>query len=599
MDNLSPLERDELQRLRSDASITISPADKGGMWVIMPTEKYNAEALRQLCDTRRYRCVTEDIDRATGLRLSNLLQHLYRRNFITARELRGLLPRDDYKPRRFYILPKIHKDLWPDVEMPPGRPIVNDVNSVSRPCASLIEHFLAPLAQQAPSYIRDSLHFLALIRDATLPTNSVLFTLDVKDLYSNIPINEGLSAVADSFRSHPDPKRPDLTLLSMLRVLLLNNCFTFNGQRYLQLMGTPMGGAYSGSLANIYMNHWEMKTNTHPLQPRFWYRYIDDIIGAWDHGLDALNNYVAFLNTIDPCIQLVLCQHQHHIRYLDLELYRFNTSLRFRVGFKPTDSHNILPTSSHHPRHIFTGVLYSQVLRWASRSYTYNDFLLTKRTVTPNWRRQGYTRSAIRTAIHDVFNITRQSQTSWLPGFFPCDSYCSICRYATCSYTFKDNISNNAFYICHRLQCTDNNTIYIICCKKCDQTYVGQTSRQLKRRISEHLSDIKHQRKTSVSDHFNNCDISSFSFFAIEHVPDTQRRLAKEAVWIERLHSTPPTGFNIAEDSLDVNTALVLPHSSCATRTFQLCRTFSMSSSRTRVTCAKRRSKNLKELFKK
>ncbi len=583
---------EELERLRRDPSITILPADKGSKWTIMPTAKYLAEARRQLSNRSHYMETMEDIDEVTKGRLTSLLKQLLATGFISRKEFRALLPPPNYQPRRFYLLPKIHKEVWPDPEMPPGRPIVSDVRSVSRPCASFIEHFLAPIAQSAPSYLRDSQHLLALLQDSTLDEQSMFFTMDVANLYTNIPIEEGLQAVSQAFFEHKDRRRPDLTLLSMLRLLLTHNSFEFNGSSFLQLRGTPMGGAYSGSLANIYMAAWEKKLRSHPLQPRRWVRYIDDVFGIWDHGEQSLQDFHQFLNNIDSNISLDLQCNQDSIRFLDLELYRSGSSIGYRIGFKPTDSHSLLPPSSFHPSHVPRGILFSQVLRWATKSSSPEDFLATKRLVVPFWRRSGYTRTAIRSAIRRVFTRTGQSLEAWSPGFFPCVPSCRFCHYGVASRRVEDHLSNNAYAIQHRLCCSDTNIIYCITCKSCSKRYVGQTSRPLRRRISEHLNSIRAKRSTPVSEHFQTCGLSAFTFFALERVPQEQQRLVKEIAWMERLHTIVPHGLNTQDNRPDRD-VIVLPHSMCADATHGVCR----SLTGLRLVAAKRRSPNLKTLL--
>ena len=507
-----------------------------------------------------------------------------------------MLPPDDFQPRRFYVLPKVHKDSWPDEEMPPGRPIVSDVGSVSRSCANLIEHFLAPIVQRSSSYLRDSLHLIALLDTVELEQDTLFFTMDVVNLYGNIPIKEGLQAVSSAFLQHPDPKRPDLSLLTMLRLLLTRNAFVFNGQQYLQLTGTPMGGAYSGSLACIYMSQWETRTLSHPLQPRMWFRFIDDVVGLWDHGLESLMEFHAFINSFDPHIQLVLHHHPNAIRFLDVELYRGpSKNIGYRIGFKPTDSHRIIPPSSFHPRHVFAGVLFSQVLRWACKSSSYEDFQATRRTVTPVWRSQGHSRTAIRDAVRKVFNLTRQTPTHWPTGFFTCSTYCEVCRHATNKSSFGLKSARRRFRISQRIVCSDTNIIYCIECRSCSGQYVGQSCRPLRRRIAEHLRDIACGRDTAVARHFRACGGHHLlTFFGIERVPDTDRRLEKEAMWIQRLNSAAPNGMNIAEQR-DTKPVLVLPYSRCSARVGQLCR--SVTSDMTSIVCAKRRSVNLRNIL--
>ena len=593
--NLSGEERSELQRLCNDASVTVLPADKGGKWVIVPTRKYEEEAFRQLSDTRRYLETSEDLDRRTKQRLTALLQHLRNTNFVSPREFRALLPADDYKPRRFFLLPKVHKSKWPDEEMPPGRPIVSDVGSVSRPCASFLEHFLAPIAQSAPTYLRDSHHLIALLQDTPLHYDSLLFTMDVADLYTSIPIEAGLEAVSSMFLRHPNPKRPDLTCLSMLRLLLKNNVFTFQDRSFLQQKGTPMGGAYSGSFATIYLAQWEEKTRAHPLQPRLFLRYIDDIIGVWDHGSERLEEFHTFLNSIDSNIKVDLHHSRDSIRFLDLDLYRNGNRIGHRIGFKPTDCHLVLPPDSYHPQHTFRGILFGQILRWLTKSSTYEDFRATTSTVTPVWRRQGYTRSAIRSATRLALARTGQTSDRWETGFFPCPAWCRVCELARPTRRIDDNETRNVYAITHRLTCHDRNVIYCVTCTSCGLRYVGQTSRPLRRRIGEHLNDIRRHRPTPVSAHFTTCGINRFSFTALERAPDEHQRLAKEAAWIERLHTTAPKGINLSDTSQPTRTFLVLPHSTCADRALALARTFWPS----RLTSGKRRSANLRQqLFK-
>jgi len=123
------------------------------------------------------------------------------------REVRALQPPDAPVDRRLYLIPKLHKPRWPFNHMPPGRPIVSNTSSVFRGCASLIEHFLTPIARKTPSYVRDSLHVVSLLKDAIFTKPVTLFTMDITSLYTNIPTSEGIA-----FLKHTDVKRPDLIL---------------------------------------------------------------------------------------------------------------------------------------------------------------------------------------------------------------------------------------------------------------------------------------------------------------------------------------------------------------------------------------------------
>ena len=235
--------------------------------MILPKDAYVAEGLRQLTDPSFYSADPKDLSSFTKQRLITFLHVLRKKGFITNREFKALEPPEMPRDRYFYLLPKAHKPNWTSTEMPPGRPIVSDTGSISRRCASFVEFFLAPLAQRTRSYIRDSLHLISLLDSVCITSDSILFTCDITSLYTNIPIEDGIAAVSRAFLKFPDAKRPDLTLLSMLRLLLTTNEFSFQSSRFLQIQGTAMGCAFGASFANIFLSDWEEQIFAHQPSP--------------------------------------------------------------------------------------------------------------------------------------------------------------------------------------------------------------------------------------------------------------------------------------------------------------------------------------------
>ena len=163
--------------------------------------------------------------------------------------------RTEPKPRRFYVLPKIHKDpsFWtvPN-KVPPGRPIVSDCGSETYYTAEYLDYFLNPLSTLHPSYVKDTYHFVNIIKNLVVPSDCFLFTMDVKSLNTNIPIYAGINC-KKIFYKLPDPKRPDKQLLQLLNINLSKNDFMFNDQFYLQIKGTAMGKKIAPAYANIFM----------------------------------------------------------------------------------------------------------------------------------------------------------------------------------------------------------------------------------------------------------------------------------------------------------------------------------------------------------
>jgi hypothetical protein len=567
-DNLSPAERSLLDSLTTEDRFFVTPVDKGGGWLVVPTDEYRNEAFRQLCNEKFYSQSDVNLSRSTNVKLTRLLKNLHSRRFITKRELVFLVPPDVPRERYFYLLPKLHKTEWPTPCMPPGRPIVSDVKSVSRNCASLVEYFLAPIARQLQSYVRDSMQVIAILKRFSLPPGAFFFTLDVTSLYTNIPHEEGIAACSRAFLRFPDEKRPDLSILSILRIILCSNDFSFCKERFLQTHGTAMGCAFGGSYASIFLGEWEERALCLEKAPLLWMRYIDDIFGIWTFSEADLLSFIKSVNSFHANIQVTFSYSQVNVRFLDLELYRDGDRCGYRTGFKPTDSFKILTPDSFHPPHVFRGVVFGHLYRFMTHSSTYEDFVLTKRFVQPHWCEQGYSRSFIRSCTKTVFSFTGQSPSDWRTGFFPCSS----CKY--CTYGFFTDFVNegaNRFPILHRLSCSDNNVIYLIECKRCHSRYVGETSRKLRTRISEHVHHILHADPTSVAEHFTRtCSLSDFSFTVLERTVNSTRRKKKEERWMRRLNTLKPHGLN----TLGLNKKalhLVVPFSACSDRVVRVC----------------------------
>ena len=109
-----------------------------------------------------------------------------------------------------------------------------------------------------------------------------------------------------------------------------------------------------------------------------------------------------------------------------------------------------------------------------------------------------------------------------------------------------------------------------ISCTICKQQYVGQTKRQFRIRIGEHLADIRHKRDSPVALHFNK-DTHTVSALRCEIIEslkgnpeeDTSKALRdrREQFWIHQLQTKHPNGINKRDRylSLPPNSYLTSP----------------------------------------
>ena len=199
--NLSKNESKTLFSLKRKTDIVIKKADKGSTVVVMNKSDYIKEGLRQLSNRKHYVEINSPLYPETATKITSILQDLHESKVISDKQLKFLQPPDEPRPRRFYMLPKIHKDKesWPSGNMPPGRPIVSDCNSESEDVASFIDAYIKTRASGHPSYIKNTYDFLDKISEIDLQPNSLLISLDVESMYTNIDHDEGLSAIKQTF----------------------------------------------------------------------------------------------------------------------------------------------------------------------------------------------------------------------------------------------------------------------------------------------------------------------------------------------------------------------------------------------------------------
>lgn len=162
--------------------------------------------------------------------VKQIADRLHRTKFINAKHRTYIIGQSEPRRRRFYILPKIHKDpgTWMvPWEIPTGRPIVSDCGREMYATAEYIDHYLYPLFIKHPGYIKATHHFIELDKDLSVLLESLFFTIDVESLYTNIDIPAGLATVRRFFQKFPDRKRPDKEILKLLEINLKCKDFEF------------------------------------------------------------------------------------------------------------------------------------------------------------------------------------------------------------------------------------------------------------------------------------------------------------------------------------------------------------------------------------
>ena len=94
--------------------------------------------------------------------------------------------------------------------------------------------------------------------------------------------------------------------------------------------------------------------------------------------------------------------------------------------------------------------------------------------------------------------------------------------------------------------------MYCIVCELCDcVVYVGETGREIRERMTEHLRDIRLQKEKPINLHFGtNHTVDTAKFVVLEKLYGASHleRTLREALWIKRLRTARPHGCNVKDN---------------------------------------------------
>lgn len=94
-----------------------------------------------------------------------------------------LLPNNEIT-HRIYGAPKIHKNDTP------LRPILNTIGLPTYGLANYVAESLTPFVGKSDSYIKDSSHYVDLIKGKRLDLEEKIVSFDVTQLFTKIPLEE-------------------------------------------------------------------------------------------------------------------------------------------------------------------------------------------------------------------------------------------------------------------------------------------------------------------------------------------------------------------------------------------------------------------------
>ena len=367
----------------------------------MNTTDYLREGYRQLQDTNFYQKIPEDITHKISDNIADQLIKMRSLNLITKKNFEYLNIKNPVEAK-FYLLPKIHKKNIP------GRPICSSIDHSTSNISKFVDEHIKEYVPKTASYVRDTQYFISKLKKlGKIPQGSLIVTLDVSSLYTNIPNHEGLLAVADDIRKDPEKQKIGPHLLKLLELVLHSMRFNFSEDHCLQNGGKAMGTAAAPNYANVFMDRFETKVlQNWPLKPLLWLRFIDDIFMVWTHGEDKLEEFITYLNGIHPTIKFTSEHSYTNISFLDTTVkINEKRELYTTLYEKPTETHLYLHYSSAHYAPSKTKGPYGQFLR-LQRICTYDeDFQENAEKLIKYYKKRDYPEKNIEKTLQKSVSI--------------------------------------------------------------------------------------------------------------------------------------------------------------------------------------------------
>lgn len=111
--------------------------------------------------------------------------------------------------------------------------------------------------------------------------------------------------------------------------------------------------------------------------------------------------------------------------------------------------------------------------------------------------------------LHDLLVFLEYPKPQKKTGCHPCMlSSCNYCKHVTTSQFITSTSTGKRWPIIGHNSCESFHVIYVITCPLCLFQYVGQTGRNIRRRLYEHLRDIcTHDRLQPVANLFLDHDV--------------------------------------------------------------------------------------------
>lgn len=535
--------------IKNNPNIYIITPDKSNKTIIIDKKIYEEKMKAHLSDTTTYKKIKNDPTNITQNKNNDIIKRWHKLKYITEQEKRHLTIHNAQPPKMYGLL-KIHKEGMPI------RPVIAHTQAPLYNLSKFLSNTLKNIAFKNQFYIQNSFTFKKTIDSIHINNDEVMISLDVKSLYTNIPVKLAEKIITkkwDDIKNHT--KIPKSEFLIALRLILNSNFFQYNEDFYTQLEGAAMGSPISSVIAQIVMEDLEENViNNLTFDLPFYQRYVDDSFAIIhkDHYPELLERF----NNYHPKLQFTIeLEKNNRLNFLDMTLIKNEKNNKIETMWytKETASGRYLNFNSTHPlnhkKNVITAVI-DRAIKLTSPKHRQQTIEKGKHLLLQNNHPLELINKIIKKRIHSIYNTQSTQDNTNNPE----EKYIAIPYIPNLSENISRTLKKENITVAHKslnhikkyftplknkisTQKT-THTVYEIPCNNCQNIYIGQSQQYLKKRIDSHkytknasTALSKHSQKTGHKFNFQNTKILTIE-------PNYNKRIIKEMIMIQKKGNT-------------------------------------------------------------
>ena len=534
-----------LGRLSRRTDIKVCKMDKGVGVVIMNSDDYYTKLDSVVSDNSRFERLQYNINADTIseckiapwiLKENSVKDYCrkYLKEWIDEKTYRFIKPKGS-QPGKLYGMAKNHKQNCP------LRPVLSAINTAEYNLSKWLEKQIKPYLNNRFSTPSTSA-FVEELSQLNPKSSDILVSFDIRSLYTNVPLDE---VVNDIQRVIYSPSAPSsfftkngikpLVFKNMLKVCS-ESIFLYNGKVYKQHDGVAMGSPLAPLLAEwfVAMVEEQVVQQSTSCKPIFYKRYVDDIFAVF-HSITDRDRYFSILNNAHPNLTFTMEVNKSKLPFLDVSVYIKNGKYNTQVYRKPTNTGVLMNYHCEAPIKWKHSLIRCLLMRAYRNSSSFDLFEMEVNNIKSILRQNAYPDYFINSII-SKFTLDHQidenqfkqnkgtnTQKHQLVVTELDDVYLNIPyigkpseklhrkihhrmrNYNLCVKAAYSTVKVSSYFSL-KSKCSDlfdSNVVYKFTCSRDENvSYIGETQRQLFRRISEHSDKTS---DSPVFDHLFNC----------------------------------------------------------------------------------------------